>query len=419
MTVTYFVRMRALDGHADEVEQLLLSNPRRIEEGEPGNLAFAVHRSRENRNEFWLYETWESEAAVERHESGPAFARYKELLRPLVDPDTLLFGDGVPVKALGYALPGTASVGRRVVDAFASGDPGDLYAEDAILYTPLVRAEGRAAIASYLAELPRGFPGLRVALHDEFSDPSGDRVCLRTKLHFRNTGSFHGAAPTGRSGTQTETHSLRLAGDGRIREHWIGANSFQLPQLILADWGLDHREDGDDPASAITEGAAGESPPATPGTTPAQRLVEAFGRRDLDALRDVYAEDVQLFTPLAWPADGRDAVIDFVDQFHTGYPGLRVVLHDEFYSADGERGCLRFKLHYHHTGRFFGQPPTGEQSTMTETHAIRVRDGRITEEWVGDNGLQLPRHELVVWKMDFPRDTFDPQPEVASARHPA
>jgi quinol monooxygenase YgiN len=104
--VSYFVRMRAKEGQADRVLELLLQNPRRIENGEPGNLAFGVHRSREDPNEFWLYETWESEAAVEAHESGEAFAAYKERLRPLVDPDSVRFAGTIPVKVLGYDLPG-------------------------------------------------------------------------------------------------------------------------------------------------------------------------------------------------------------------------------------------------------------------------------------------------------------------------
>ena len=106
--VTYLVRMVAKEGEAERVLELLLSNPRRIEAGEPGNIAFGVHRSTENPNEFWLYETWEDEAAVEAHESGDAFARYKEELRPLVDPDSVIFGNTVPIKVIGRfgPLPG-------------------------------------------------------------------------------------------------------------------------------------------------------------------------------------------------------------------------------------------------------------------------------------------------------------------------
>ena len=110
MAITYFVRMVAKEGQADRVLELLLTNPRRIEAGEPGNLVFAVHRGLDDPNEFWLYETWESEEAVNRHESGEAFLRYKEELRPLVDGDSVVWGNTRPVKVLGYSIPSEDSV---------------------------------------------------------------------------------------------------------------------------------------------------------------------------------------------------------------------------------------------------------------------------------------------------------------------
>jgi quinol monooxygenase YgiN len=94
--------MIAKQGQAEAVQELLLTNPRRIEQGEQGNLAFGVHRSTDNPNEFWLYETWVDEAAVQAHESGDAFKQYKETLRPLVEPESVLFGNTVPIKVLGY-----------------------------------------------------------------------------------------------------------------------------------------------------------------------------------------------------------------------------------------------------------------------------------------------------------------------------
>jgi quinol monooxygenase YgiN len=102
--VTYFVRMVAKEGMAEEVKELLLTNVRRIQQGEQGNLAFSVHRSTDNRNEFWLYETWESEEAVEAHESGSAFQQYKERLRPMVEGDSVLFGNTTPIAVLGYEV---------------------------------------------------------------------------------------------------------------------------------------------------------------------------------------------------------------------------------------------------------------------------------------------------------------------------
>jgi (4S)-4-hydroxy-5-phosphonooxypentane-2,3-dione isomerase len=107
--VTYFVRMVAKPGQAEAVKELLLTNPRRIEQGERGNLAFGVHRSTDNPNEFWLYETWVDEAAVQAHESRDAFKQYKETLRPLVEPESVIFGNTVPIKVLGYGPLPTAA----------------------------------------------------------------------------------------------------------------------------------------------------------------------------------------------------------------------------------------------------------------------------------------------------------------------
>ncbi|HKR70847.1 MAG TPA: putative quinol monooxygenase [Streptosporangiaceae bacterium] len=106
MPVSYFVRMRAVEGKEQMVQDVLLSNVQRIRAGERGNLAFAVHRSRQDPREFWLYETWADLAAVEEHESGAGFKAYKEELRPLVESDSVLFGEAEPLAVLGYPFPG-------------------------------------------------------------------------------------------------------------------------------------------------------------------------------------------------------------------------------------------------------------------------------------------------------------------------
>ena len=53
------------------------------------------------------------EAAVQAHESGDAFKQYKETLRPLVEPQSVLFGNTVPIKVLGYGPLPTAAEARQ------------------------------------------------------------------------------------------------------------------------------------------------------------------------------------------------------------------------------------------------------------------------------------------------------------------
>lgn len=51
---------------------------------------------------LWLYETWESEEAVEAHESGEAFEEYMKRLRPLVEGSSVVRGNTTPIDVLGY-----------------------------------------------------------------------------------------------------------------------------------------------------------------------------------------------------------------------------------------------------------------------------------------------------------------------------
>ena len=90
--VVYFVRMRAKPGKAQEVEQLLLENFRNVER-DPGNVTFAVHHSRDDPDEFWMYEVWHSQEQVDAHESSREFLDYRERIRPLVDGDSVVWGN--------------------------------------------------------------------------------------------------------------------------------------------------------------------------------------------------------------------------------------------------------------------------------------------------------------------------------------
>jgi ketosteroid isomerase-like protein len=262
------------------------------------------------------------------------------------------------------------------------------YADDAVLHTPLGRFEGRAAIEQHVAEQRDRFPGLRAATHDRFTSRDGTRAYSRLRL------SWDG-------GTAAESHVLRLR-DGEVVEDITGVSTFDMAKVLLVDLGLDFPREVPEPNPEIP----------TDGSTLARRFVGAFDARDIAAFDDLLTPDTEVYTPLGWPVAGRDAVKAFVDEFHASNPGLRVTLHDEFASADGARVCWRVRLHFHNTEPFFGNPPTGEQGVMPETHAITVRDGKVARLVVGDNGFAMPHQELVTWRMDYPRGTSDPDPEI-------
>jgi hypothetical protein len=311
----------------------------------------------------------------------------------------------------------TPSFGKRFLDTLADMSAhafGGLYADAAVLYTPLAGASrGRAAIKGYFDELRSGFPGLRVALHDEFTSADGGRASVRLHLDWQNTGSFRDQPATGQRGESAETHSFRFE-EGLVVEHFLGVSSFQMPKLFLVDLRLEFPREIPDPALEILSRAPEEPRATDEHASLAQRFTDAFGRREVAALRELYAEDVVLYTPLGWPVEGREALESFALEFHAANPGMRIALHDEFYSADGARACWRIRLHYHNTEAFYGNQATGDAGTMTETHLLRVADDRIVEHVVGDNTFHMPYQELVLWRMPFPETTPDPSPEIAS-----
>ncbi|MBQ1093367.1 ester cyclase [Streptomyces sp. B93] len=146
-----------------------------------------------------------------------------------------------------------------------------------------------------------------------------------------------------------------------------------------------------------------------------QRYVTALGDQDWPVLKDLYAPDVVLYTPFAWGVKGVEFLLKFCEEVHRAHPGVRAVLHDEFYSADGTRAAFRFALHWHNTGPYFGHEPTGERGTSIEQHTVRLENGKIVEQVVGVSALQLHLLQKEAWGMEPVRDVVDPGLEIVSA----
>jgi 8-hydroxy-5-deazaflavin:NADPH oxidoreductase len=54
---------------------------------------------------------------------------------------------------------------------------------------------------------------------------------------------------------------------------------------------------------------------------------------------------------------------------------------------------------------------------MTETHAVRLADGQIIEQVVGDNSFHMPHQELVAWQMPFAEAAPDQPRRSRRPRH--
>lgn len=116
--------------------------------------------------------------------------------------------------------------------------------------------------------------------------------------------------------------------------------------------------------------------------TIAQRFVAAFGGRDTAALSALYDDDVILYSPLAWGQQGKRAFLAYAAEFHNAYSPLRIVLHDEFYSPDGTRGCFQFVFHWTNSGPFLGiRPPAKRGSWSRPTSSPSATAGSSSSGW--------------------------------------
>jgi serine phosphatase RsbU (regulator of sigma subunit)/predicted ester cyclase len=102
-----------------------------------------------------------------------------------------------------------------------------------------------------------------------------------------------------------------------------------------------------------------------------RRVAEAINRGDLEAFDELFAPDL---VP-EWKRDLAEIKRAFPD-----YHGA-----DEFQIAEGDLVAGRLVFHGTHQGEFMGLAPTGEQWTFEGLSAIRVRDGKIVEDWVEIN----------------------------------
>jgi len=72
MTHVILAHWRPRDGQSEKIEAILRELAKKVRQ-EPGNLQFDVHRSRDDPNEFMLYEQYKNEQAFLEHQQTPHF----------------------------------------------------------------------------------------------------------------------------------------------------------------------------------------------------------------------------------------------------------------------------------------------------------------------------------------------------------
>lgn len=129
----------------------------------------------------------------------------------------------------------------------------------------------------------------------------------------------------------------------------------------------------------------------------AERVIEAWNGNNIEALRDIYADDaVDHWGPegLGSTFSGLDEIIEAESKFRHAFPDYSMEL---LRVADGgELVAHHWVITGTHEGEFMGIPATGNSVTYDGMAFHRVEDGNIVESWWITNRLRLLRELGVV-----------------------
>lgn len=118
------------------------------------------------------------------------------------------------------------------------------------------------------------------------------------------------------------------------------------------------------------------------------RWIDLANSRKLDALREVWADDLILHQG-STQLRGLDAFVGVLEVFYAGIPDLHITVEDVL--ASGDIAIMRSSSRGRHTGEFMGIPATGRTVSYAGINTFRFAGGKIVEEWFNDDMHALMR----------------------------
>jgi steroid delta-isomerase-like uncharacterized protein len=105
----------------------------------------------------------------------------------------------------------------------------------------------------------------------------------------------------------------------------------------------------------------------------------AFVRHDLDAAMAFLTDDWVGHWAGMPDAHGHEGFKRLAGEYLTGFPDMEITVEDAL--EIGDRVVRRISFTGTHRGPFLGVPPTGRRVVGRATVILRIRDGKIAEEW--------------------------------------
>jgi len=112
-----------------------------------------------------------------------------------------------------------------------------------------------------------------------------------------------------------------------------------------------------------------------------------FNEHHTDRASDFLAREVKWHGGTLGTAEGLDNVAALVEGFIEALPDLTASEQDIV--AEGDTVAVRYIVEATHKGDLLGIPATGRRVRWDAVDVYRVSDGKIVEEWAGDDLLAI------------------------------
>jgi predicted ester cyclase len=116
-------------------------------------------------------------------------------------------------------------------------------------------------------------------------------------------------------------------------------------------------------------------------TTLAHRWFDAISSGELDIVYELFAPTYRLHYPGLPDGDvGPEVIRALIAGFRTAFPDLHLTVEDTV--ASGDTVVVRWTAEGTNDGPLMGAAPTGKRARWTGMSYLKVRDGRVIEDWV-------------------------------------
>lgn len=108
--------------------------------------------------------------------------------------------------------------------------------------------------------------------------------------------------------------------------------------------------------------------------------IEVFSQGRIQVVDEIFAPDFNEHgTPPAGIPAGRDGVKAVASALRKGFPDLTYRV--DLQIAEGDYVAGYVTVSGTHKGEVFGMPATGKRAEWTESHIVKIVNGKITDHW--------------------------------------